>query len=114
MGKTKFMVTDQAKRPASPADKCFYCQSPVGDFHDERCVLVLRKVRLSVTFVVDADVPAFWEVDDIEFHRNESSWCQSNILEDISAQFPDDDECLCGRITIGVDSMSEDVYLGER
>jgi hypothetical protein len=43
-----------------------------------------------MTTEVVVEVPEFWDEDMIDFHRNESSWCASNILPDLEAR-----PCIC-------------------
>jgi hypothetical protein len=68
-------------------------------------VVVKRRVRLRYIIEVDVDVPHSWTAADIEQHRNDSSWCADNAIDDIDrhtshlaegeeAEFT---ECLCSR-----------------
>lgn len=107
-----FKVTEAAMRPADTVRRCFYCRVPVGSDHDlSQCVLVKRRVvvrmeieSMGLSHEYEIEVPAGWSADDIEFHRNYSSWCASNALEELPDEILDrmdgaDDDggpCLCG------------------
>jgi hypothetical protein len=95
---TKFIVTKAAMRPGKPGQKkCFYCNQDIGMFHKEDCVLVKKKVKIRAIIEYEISVPAAWNKHDIEFQRNEGSWCASNMIGEL--QEIEDDEtqgCLCG------------------
>lgn len=92
---TAFIVTPAAARPAGRPDRCFYCHRPVGDTHDEdKCALVKRKVRVRMTVEYDIDAPVHWDQAQIEFHRNDGSWCADNALDELAAQ-SERAGCLC-------------------
>lgn len=90
----RFKVTEAAMRPASTARACFYCHRPIGDFHAADCVLVRKTARVRMVVEYEVEVPADWDAEMIEFHRNEGSWCAGNARAEL-AQI--DDGCLCGR-----------------
>lgn len=79
----KFIVTEKAMRPVSTARKCFYCDQPIGTYHKADCVLINKKVKVIASIKYEIKVPAFWDAEQIEFHRNESSWCASNVIEEL-------------------------------
>lgn len=72
---------------------CFYCKEPEGQPHKFKCVCNRRKVRVRYSWEVEAEYPASWGKDDIEFHMNESSWCADNALDSLDDLFSD--ECSC-------------------
>lgn len=84
-------------RPASSQRRCFYCREPVGGRHKETCVLVKKRVRINVQVALSYEitVPANWTADDVEYHRNEGSWCADNAL----SEFAELGGCLCGSMT---------------
>lgn len=86
---------DDGVRPAGPSTHCFYCDVLKGG-HDDSCVLVKRTVVLSMTVEYVVDLPRSWTVEDIEFHRNESTYCKDNEVDYISRMR----NCLCCRGTI--------------
>jgi hypothetical protein len=45
-----------------------------------------------MTVEYEIEVPAYWDKHAIEFHRNESSWCAGNALDELKAI---NDGCLC-------------------
>jgi len=89
-----FIVTDKAKRPASEKNECFYCHSHIGEQHKKECVLIRKKVKVRVTIEYEIVEPASWDKDKIEFHRNESSWCCSNIIGELK-EIDEKENCLC-------------------
>lgn len=90
----EFIVTEKAKRPAKPDENgCFYCQQPIGQPHKIDCVLVCRKVKVKLVIEYEIVVPAFWNEHDVEFHRNESSWCKSNLISELEEV--NKERCLC-------------------
>jgi hypothetical protein len=120
-----FTVTSRAMRPACNEHRCFYCRVPIGADHKSDCVLISRRVvvRLEsegfdVSHEYEIVVPAAWTAEDIEFHRNDSSWCADNALDELPSDVvaklgrthDEDDEdatrdCLCGAVSF--------VYVGE-
>ena len=76
---------------SSDEDECFYCLQRIGTPHLQQCVIVTKRVELRVhallsdtqafTGLWQLDVPHSWDADMIEFHKNEGSWCASNILD---------------------------------
>ena len=90
-----FVVTYAAMRPARMDGTCSYCDQPVGATHLDDCVLIKKRVVIRATIVYEVDEPNFWNKDDIERHRNASSWCASNAADEIS-RYADEIGCLCG------------------
>jgi len=122
-----FVVTEKAMRPASDERRCFYCHQPIGGVHDDDCVLVCRKVYVRMEVIYPVEVPAFWDKDMVEFHRNESSWCKSNAVDELHELFCQppirslrdmlenpDAQCMCGSATFEyVEDVDGEVYLKE-
>lgn len=111
---THAVTTDNGPRPAGPPDRCFYCGQPVGGTHEVDCVCRKRTVVIEVTvrFVVAA--PESWTKKDIDFHRNHSSSCASNTLDQLTnahAEMPHD-RCPCSimRTKYVRDATPEDEY----
>ena len=93
---------DDGIRPAGEPDACFYCQQKVGTEHKRNCVIVEKLVRLRYSIDVDVEIPYSWDKNMVEFHRNESSWCANNAVDQIQAQVEASDKdgrCLCDRFT---------------
>ena len=86
-----FIVTEKAQRPAKMDGTCFYCGVKIGGLHKTDCVLVKKNVKIRLTVEYDVSVPAFWDKDQIEFHRNLGSWCADNSLDELQAL----NGCLC-------------------
>jgi len=107
----KFKVTEKAMRPASNKKECFYCNSKIGRFHEDDCVLVKKKVKVVATIEYEIEVPADWTEDNVHFHRNEGSWCTDNMigeLEELSK-----DECLCFKVMFECEDSNGEPFLGE-
>ena len=99
------LENDDGIRPAGPPDECFYCHQHVGQPHTKDCVCVTKLVKIRYTFEVEVRVPHCWDAHDINFHRNKSSWCSSNALDDIQAYALD---CACGCCTARFLEVVED------
>lgn len=66
-----FTVTEKAMRPASGERQCFYCRTAVGGFHKPDCVLIRRKVTITVE--LEVDVPVDWDEDNIEHYYTDAN-----------------------------------------
>ena len=90
-----FKVTpENGPRPAGSPDHCFYCEVPVGGYHDSECVLRIRTVVVRMTVEYEIEVPESFDKDLIEFGRNEGTWCASNAMKELD-KLIEDDGCLC-------------------
>lgn len=98
-----FIVTEKAMRPASDKRQCFYCQQAIGEPHKPECVLIHKMVKVRMTIEYGIEVPADWDKDQIEFHRNDGSWCSDNALDELK-EVSELGGCLC--------HVSEFEYLG--
>jgi hypothetical protein len=105
------LTDDDGIRPAGEPDQCFYCRSRVGQPHGPDCVCVNKLVEYAVhahgrrvgTYL--RHDPAFWTPHDCESHKNESSWCACNALDEIdwtdeavrldAAALTGDESCAC-------------------
>ena len=87
-------ITDDGIRPAGKPDQCFYCRCPKGE-HADDCVCRQRTVVVKLTMDYVISVPAHWTRDDIEFHRNDSSFCYNNDLRDLGNWTDDEGNCSC-------------------
>lgn len=56
-----------------------------------------RTVRVRYIFDLDISVPAEWDQEMVEFHRNESTWCATNALAELE-KVDKTDGCLCSRM----------------
>lgn len=91
------VTVDHGPRPAGPADECFYCQQKIGTPHTEKCVMFEKTVIVKMTVSYPIKVPNHWGPEDVEFHRNNSSWCSGNAINELQ-QFIEDTGCGCGTI----------------
>lgn len=71
-------------RPAGKPTECFYCKQQMGWQHKPGCVILQKSVVIRMTIEVVVDVPRDWGKDNVEFKYNESSWCGSNMIEDLA------------------------------
>lgn len=64
-----------------------------------------RTVRVRATVEYDLEVPEDWTNKDIEFHRNEGTYCSDRIVEELQSQVGTEDlryvdegyrPCMCG------------------
>lgn len=91
---------DHGIRPAGAPDRCFYCKSKVGEEHGQECVVVTKRVKLKATIEFDVEVPHFWTKENIEFHRNDGTWCAQNIDNDIAQYRESTGSCMCSETKI--------------
>lgn len=89
------LVNDDGIRPAGRPDECLYCHQKVGQPHLYDCVILSKKVKIKYTFDIEIEVPYSWGIDEIEFHRNESSWCATNAIEELKKYEEETNNCLC-------------------
>lgn len=86
---------DDGIRPAGNPDECFYCQRKIGEEHSRECVTITKLVKVRYIYEIEIPVPNYWSSEDIEFHRNESSWCADNSFDEIEAYIGDNCACKC-------------------
>ena len=84
-------------RPIGPPGRCTYCREPIGSTHTSECVIPSRTVVVRATIEYVVSVPANWLRENIEFHRNDSSWCCGNMVNELTA-LKDGGDCLCSRV----------------
>jgi hypothetical protein len=97
MKRDNWKVDEYSIRPAGDPNKCFYCDTPRGGEHKADCVIRSRTVVVKMTAQYVVQVPEYWDADQIEFHRNEGSWCASNGIAELE-QMEGRVGCLCGSI----------------
>lgn len=113
---------DDGIRPAGDPHRCFYCRQEVGEPHGRECVTVLSKTRYGV-FLNDDRVgtwrredPCSWTTHDREFHKNESSWCADNAMDEIEwmsdglkarVEAAIGEGCACSAIEFRVDEVED-------
>jgi hypothetical protein len=90
------LADDDGIRPAGQPNECFYCKQRLGQPHKLDCVILNRKVKVRYSYVIEIEVPHFWDKESIEFHRNDSSWCAHNSLAELKEYGNRDGGCLCG------------------
>jgi hypothetical protein len=134
---------DDGIRPAGSPTACFYCKQEVGQPHLYSCVAVQKKVTCGVSvkgisqdqlrLIWNTECPAFWDAESFEYHKNESSWCQSNFIDHLRKIFKEQgsspesqkwirkifkklktitgSDCLCGWLTFKVIEMSQEPFI---
>jgi len=109
----KFVVTEKAMRPASPERCCFYCHQAVRDIHKDDCILVKKKVMVEMRVQYEIEMPADWLAFDIEFNRNDGTWCADNAVDELQAIIDRDEGCLCNRTEFRHIKDTSEPYLKE-
>jgi hypothetical protein len=97
MSKPPIVVLEDERPAGKGSGKCFYCTAKIGERHNEDCVLWKKKVTVRATMEYEIEIPHFWSKENIEFHRNESRWCASNMIQELEQL--DDKGCLCPHVT---------------
>lgn len=93
---TRLVTPLNGPRTAGKPTECFYCHQPLGERHKDDCVCFAKVVMVRVEMTIPRVVPAHWTQHDIEFHMNDSSWCASNIINDLQRMDEaDEDNCRC-------------------
>ena len=100
-------VIREHEAPAGKPGECFYCGSGIGSEHQPECVCRKRSVVLRVVVEYAVLVPESWTPEQIEFHRNESSWCASNFLAELG-QINDGCPCPFHKTTYLREATEED------
>lgn len=109
----QFIVTEKAQRPADPnSGKCFYCRQPIGAPHKADCVLINKKVKVRMIVEYEVEVPADWDKQQIEFHRNDGSWCSDNALYELG-KLSEQNGCLCSVMEFECLNDQGEPYLDE-
>jgi hypothetical protein len=91
---TAQLVKPDDVRPARPDGTCFYCHEALGSEHKWECVAATRPVVVRATIEYVIDVPRSWTAENIDFHRNDSSWCSGNLIDELE-RLDEHDGCLC-------------------
>ena len=108
----KIIASKVSERPAGKPGICFYCGVEHGAPHKDDCVMVCRKATVRLTIEYEVTVPAHWDKAMVDFHRNESSWCQGNLISELS-KLDENSGCLCGtNATFECLSLGEDIFEG--
>ena len=92
------LKNDNGIRPNGQPDECFYCQQKVGQPHKIDCIILTRTVKVKYSFDIEIEVPYSWNAEDIEFHRNDGSWCANNALKELNKfakKIDIEGECFC-------------------
>ena len=83
MRRDNWPVGDEGIRPAGKPDECLYCKTKRGGQHKSDCVIRGRTVVLEMRVRYTTIVPESWTEEEILFHRNESSSCANNSIEEL-------------------------------
>ncbi len=79
----EIVTTENGPRPAGKSDECFYCGEKVGAVHSDHCIIPRRFVVIREIIERVVSVPKSWEPYDIDFQRNDGSWCADNIVDEL-------------------------------
>lgn len=61
----------------------------------------------------EIDIPNNWDESDVLFHRNESTWCSSNMLKELQ-NVENKNGCLCSTVSCeAVKILSNTTFLDE-
>lgn len=104
-------VLPQDERPARRDGTCFYCSQPLGTKHNPNCIIVSKTITVRLTLDVVIEVPRTWGKEQVEFARNENSWCVNNMMRELQTWFDDtNNSCACGSAQIDFvrDATEED------
>jgi len=111
-----FTVTPRAARPNGSQDHCFYCNQKVGSDHKADCVMIDRKVRVSVTLEIDTWLPASYDAEVADFYFFESSWCADRIVNDITDYVASKNaagDCICEDFDLEFLAWTDELRLRE-
>jgi hypothetical protein len=109
---SNYIVTEKAQRPARMDGSCFYCRQNIGDNHNDDCVLIHKKAIVEMKVRYEVSIPDFWTEGDVLFHRNESSWCSTNMLSEIDNLAGD---CICDIVSCtGVEILPNTTFIDEK
>ena len=103
MKRGNWPVEDYGIRPAGKPTECFYCHEPKGGVHKPDCVIRQRKVVVRLEMELVVTKPESFAPDLIEFGFNESSSCQSNIIDrlrELDERLDTAGECPCELIEV--------------
>lgn len=95
MKRENWKVKEYGIRPAGSPDHCFYCNAARGEIHALGCTIRSKTVVMEMKVEIVMVVPEIWDEQTCNFHKNESSWCATNIL-DILQVMDEKQGCLCG------------------
>ena len=56
-----------------------------------------RKVKIRCTLEYEVEYPGTFDDEGVLFHRNEGSWCASNIIEELQSMDNEEFNCLCDK-----------------
>lgn len=67
----------------------------------------MKTVRVKATVEYDVQVPESMTKADIEFHRNEGTWCADSLVDELKEQVRSEDgepyrPCMCGLVSVEV------------
>lgn len=86
-------VKEEDERPnGKGSGKCFYCTALIGEYHDGKCPLWKKQMLVRMTLEYPVEVPNYWTKEDLEFHRNEGTWCGDNAIQELK-NLPEETVC---------------------
>ena len=94
MKRPNWEVKTYGIRPAGKQDECHYCGAAKTEQHKPDCVIGSRTVVVKMEIDLVVAVPESWTPEEIEFHRNDGSWCSSNVLGELK-RLAKAKDCIC-------------------
>ena len=86
MKTSSHIVTKDATRPAiGYMNECYICGAVLGEEHKQGCVFRKRTIIIEVKINLLVSVPEDWDTEMVEFHFNESSYCSSNLIDELKS-----------------------------
>ena len=104
MKRENWEVKDYGIRPAGSPNHCFYCNAKKGGIHKKDCVIRSRTIVMEMKIEIVMEVPESWDEEMCNFHKNQGSWCATNIIDTLK-KINKVNGCLC--------SVSEFKYIRE-
>jgi len=92
--KDSHLVTEDAIRPVGKPNSCYLCDAELGTEHKAGCVFRQRTIVIELKTRLLVSEPEHWDKEMIEFHFNESSYCLSNLIEELQA-LDESEGCIC-------------------
>jgi len=91
---------DYGIRESVSTEHCCYCKEPIGQPHLQNCLVLGKRVKLKVTFVIER-ICTFNDTDeDIKGFLENSSSCANNVVHLMEQQT--DYTCFCNGFEVEV------------
>ncbi|MEX5630913.1 hypothetical protein, partial [Pseudomonas marginalis] len=74
-------------------DECSWCKQKIGEEHLFECVTQTHKVKVRYIFEIEIDMPVSFTKENIEYNRNDGTWCADNAIDELKKA--SENNCLC-------------------